>query len=143
LNEQVRRNAGRFPGDFVFQVTADEKAEVIAICDHLSRLRFRATLPHAFTEHGALMVANVLNSLRAVEVSVFVVRAFVRLREAATHHLDLARKLADVEHLLGTHDQAIRDLVIAVRRLMAEPQRPSARPIGFRAQPDKAEPKPS
>jgi len=89
----------------VFQVTADEKAEVIAICDHLSRLRFSATLPYAFTEHGALMVANALNSLRAVEVSVFVVRA--------AHTLD------DIERRLGSHDQSIRDLVVAVRRLMA------------------------
>ena len=81
LNEQVKRNRKRFPADFMFQLTSREKAEVVANCDHLTRLKFSPTNPFAFTEHGAVMVASVINSERAVEVSVYVVRAFVKLRE--------------------------------------------------------------
>jgi hypothetical protein len=79
LNEQVKRNQHRFPADFIFQLTQAEKREVVANCDHLARLKFSAALPRAFTEHGALMAANVLNSAAAVQMSVFVVRAFIRL----------------------------------------------------------------
>jgi hypothetical protein len=82
LNQQVKRNLARFPADFVFQLTKSERDEVVANCDHLSKLRFSLTMPYAFTEHGALMAASVLNTPRAVEVSVYVVRAFVKLREA-------------------------------------------------------------
>ena len=81
LNEQVKRNAKRFPDDFVFQLTAAEKAELVANCDHLARLKFSPVLPLAFTENGAVMSANVLNSPQAVRMSVFVVRAFVKMRE--------------------------------------------------------------
>ena len=80
LNQAVKRNMDRFPGDFLFQLTAEEKAEVVTDCDHLAKLKFSPVLPYAFTEHGAIMAASVLNSPQAVEVSVFVVRAFVRLR---------------------------------------------------------------
>ena len=87
LNEQVKRNHERFPADFMFQLTEEEKAQVVANCDHLNRLKFSPVLPHAFTEHGALMAASVLSTPRAVETSVFIVRAFVRLRQilASTH----------------------------------------------------------
>lgn len=81
LNEQVRRNIERFPEDFMFRLTAEEKAEVVANCDHLAKLKYSASLPYAFTEHGALMLGNVLKSARAVEMSLRVVRAFVHLRE--------------------------------------------------------------
>jgi hypothetical protein len=77
LNEQVKRNRGRFPADFMFQLTAKEKTEVVANCDHLSKLKFSPVLPNAFTEHGAIMVASVLNTPRAIQTSVLVVRAFV------------------------------------------------------------------
>jgi len=80
LNEQVKRNQRRFPEDFMFQLTKTEKDEVVANCDHLKKLKFSRTRPYAFTEHGAIMAANILNSDRAVEASVQVVRAFVRLR---------------------------------------------------------------
>lgn len=86
LNEQVRRNAERFPADFMFQLNPEEKAEVVAICDHLGKLKYSKSLPHAFTEHGAIMAATVLQSPRAIEVSVYVVRAFVRLW-VSTHAL--------------------------------------------------------
>lgn len=130
LNEQVKRNAERFPDDFMFILTAEEKAEVVAKCDHLKRLRFSPTKPFAFTEHGALMLASVLNSRRAVEVSVFVTRAFVRLREVLANHRELARKVTELERRTKGHDEQIRSLVEAIRQLMAAPES-KARRIGF------------
>ena len=81
LNQAVRRNLDRFPADFMFRLTPAEKQQVVTNCDHLTRLRYSPTLPAAFTEHGALMVASVLNTPRAVEISVYIVRAFIGLRE--------------------------------------------------------------
>jgi len=81
LNQAVRRNDSRFPEDFLFSLTAKEKEEVVTNCDHLRKLKFSRTLPNAFTERGAIMAANVLNSERAVESGVQVVRAFVKLHD--------------------------------------------------------------
>jgi len=131
LNEQVKRNRKRFPEDFLFSLTAAEKAEVVANCDHLSRLRFSPVLPNAFTEHGALMAASVLNTPRAIEVSVFVIRAFVKLRQWIATHKELAAKLADLEHKVERHDEAIRSLVSAIRQLMVPPDPKPKRQIGF------------
>jgi hypothetical protein len=132
LNEQVKRNRGRFPEDFMFQLTKKEKAEVVAICDHLAKLKFSPVLPNAFTEHGAIMVASVLNTKRAIQVSVFVVRAFVKLREMLSTHKELAHKLAELERKLQNHDQSIRSLVVAIRQLMARPElEPPKKRIGF------------
>ena len=97
LNQQVKRNSNRFPKDFMFQLTAEEKAEVVANCDHLSGLKFSPTLPYAFTEHGAIMAASVLNTPRAIETSIFVVKAFVKLREVLATHKDLENKLIALE----------------------------------------------
>ena len=130
LNEQVKRNRSRFPKDFMFRLTAQEKNEVVANCDHLQNLKFSPTLPCAFTEHGAIMLASVLNSQRAVEVSVFVVRAFVKLREQLSAHRKLAQKLAELEHKIETHDEHIQSLFQAIRQLMAPPVSPRRR-IGF------------
>ena len=90
LNEHVKRNGGRFPADFMFQLTAAEKAEVVANCDHLQKLKFSKALPFAFTEHGAIQAANVLATAQAVEMGIYVVRAFVQLRQASALHADLA-----------------------------------------------------
>ena len=81
LNEQVKRNKQRFPEDFMFQLNTKEKSEVVAKCDHLKKLKFSPNLPYVFTEHGAIMLASVLNSAAAIDASVHVVRAFVKLRE--------------------------------------------------------------
>src|SRR2546430_13881545 len=81
LNQAVKRNSERFPRDFIFQLSAEEKLKVITNCDHLARLKFAKSLPIAFTEHGALMAATVLNSPQAVAMSVYVVRAFIQMRE--------------------------------------------------------------
>jgi hypothetical protein len=141
LNEQIKRNQTRFPGDFMFRLTAEEKAEVVANCDHLSKLRFSPTLPYVFTEHGVVMAASVLNSPRAVEVSVFVVRAFVKLRQLVLAHKDLAGKLDQLERKVGSHDEAIKQLVAAIRQLTALPDLPK-REFGFHALRDSVKAKP-
>jgi len=129
LNEQVKRNRERFPGDFMFRLTSREKVEVVANCDHLSNLKFSPVLPSAFTEHGALMLASVLNSRRAVEVSVFVVRAFVKLREVLASHRDLARRLDEMENKYDAQFKVVFD---AIRELMKPPEKPR-HGIGFRS----------
>lgn len=127
LNEQVRRNANRFPSDFLFQLTPGETTEVVANCDHLSNLKYTKVLPYAFTEHGAIMAASVLNTPRAVEMSVFVVRAFVRLRNLLATHKELAEKLAELERKLASHDEQIVAIVEAIKQLMAPRERPNTR----------------
>lgn len=132
LNEQVRRNAERFPDDFMFQLTAEEYA---SLRSHFATLKtgrgqHRKYLPYAFTEHGALMAANVLNSPRAVDASLYVVRAFVRLREILATHKELAKKLDTLEKKLATHDQAIVGVLNAIRQLTAPPAAKRRR-IGF------------
>jgi hypothetical protein len=130
LNEQVSRNLERFPEDFMFQLTVEEKSEVVANCDHLHRLKFSPTLPYAFTEHGAIMVASVLNSPRAVQASVYVVRAFVRLRNMLATHKELAHKLHELEQKTSRHDADIQEIVKAIRQLMTPAEKPK-RQIGF------------
>jgi hypothetical protein len=127
LNQQVRRNSERFPEDFMFELSAKEKVEVVANCIHLARLKFSPVAPLAFTEHGALMAASVLNTPRAIEVSVFVVRAFVRLKQALDSHQELARRLAQLEARTDARFKAVFD---ALRDLMT-PAEPKRRPIGF------------
>ena len=133
LNEQVRRNADRFPEDFMLQLTGDEKAEVVANCDHLETLKFSPALPLAFTEHGAIMAANVLNSPKAVQASVFVVRAFVQLRQVLLTHKELAHKIDELDRKVQTHDKAIVELVRAIKALMQPADQAQSR-IGFRSQ---------
>jgi hypothetical protein len=131
LNQQVKRNRSRFPADFLFTLTAEEKAEVVTNCDHLRRLRFSPTLPTAFTEHGAIMAATILSTPRAVEMSVYVVRVFVKLRRVLLDHHELALKLAELERKVEGHDDTIRSLVAAVRELMIPPPEPKRGRIGF------------
>jgi hypothetical protein len=132
LNEQVKRNKRRFPGDFVFKLTAREKAEVVANCDHLAKLKFSKGLPNAFSEHGALMAASVLNTRRAVEMSVFIVRAFVKMRQAIAGNKELGRRLDELERRLADHDAQIIHLIQAVRQLAAPELPAERRRIGFR-----------
>lgn len=132
LNQAVRRNFERFPSDFMFQLTAEEKQEVVTNCDHLAKLKFSSSLPNVFTEHGALMLGNVLKSSRAVEISLLVVRTFVQLREMLSTHKELAARLEELERKISSHDQAIAGLIDAIRQLMQVPTG-SPRPIGFTA----------
>jgi hypothetical protein len=127
LNEQVKRNRTRFPEDFMFQLTETEKVEVVAICDHLKMTKFSNVLPYAFTEHGAVMLASVLNSEIAVQASVQVVRAFIRLREILMTHKDLARKIDQLEK---KYDSKFKIVFDAIRQLMTPPSI-SKRRIGF------------
>lgn len=137
LNEQVRRNIERFPEDFMFRLTAEEKAEVVANCDHLAKLKYSPTLPYAFTEHGALMLGNVLKSERAVEMSLMVVRAFVHMRELLAGNKELAQKLNQLERKVGAHDKAIAEIINAIRQLMAPEEPKKKRTIGFAPWKDK------
>jgi hypothetical protein len=132
LNEQVKRNKDRFPEDFGFRLTEDEKSEVVAKCDHLHKLKYSQALPLAFTEHGALMAASVLSTERAVEMSVFVVRAFVAMRRGFIQDEQLSHRLDLLERQLTEHDNKIRELVEAIRQLMAPKMVPINRRIGFR-----------
>jgi phage regulator Rha-like protein len=143
LNEQVRRNLDRFPADFMFQLTTEEMAALMSqIATSKPGRGGRRKLPLVFTEHGALMAATVLNSARAVEVSLYVVRAFVRLREALSANKDLAAKLAELEKKTealalkhnalasNTHTQ-LHQVFEAIRELMRPPEPARKRPIGF------------
>ncbi len=135
LNEQVRRNIDRFPDDFVFPLNRDE-LDNLKSQFATSRLGWggRRKTPLAFTEHGAIMAATVLNSPRAVQVSVYVVRAFVQLRRVLGQNKELAAKLADLERKVGDHDQKIVAIIQAIRGLMAPPPRPPRKPIGFQSE---------
>jgi hypothetical protein len=130
LNQAIKRNLDRFPADFLFRLNPEEKAEVVTICDHLSGLKFSRHLPYAFTEHGAVMAATVLNSKRAAQASVFVVRAFVRMRQLLASHRELALKLTDLERRVASHDTSISSLVSAIRQLLQPPE-PKKKRIGF------------
>lgn len=136
FNETVKRNGTKFPADFMWTLTAEEWAALrsqIAILK-TSRGQHRKYLPTVFTEHGAIMAATLLNSPRAVQVSVYVVRAFVEQRELLASSKEWARQLhaleQRIEKKLGSHDQAITGLIDTLRQLMAPPD-PPKRPIGF------------
>ena len=132
LNQAVKRNEERFPPDFVFQLTAEENEALRSqIVISKSSRGGRRYAPYAFTEHGAIMAASVLNSPRAVEMSIYVVRAFLRLRGALATHKELAAKLAELEQRLETHDHKIVEIIKAIHVLAMPPEKP-ARQIGFR-----------
>ncbi|MFZ4774311.1 MAG: ORF6N domain-containing protein [Terrimicrobiaceae bacterium] len=124
LNQAVKRNVERFPADFMFQLTLEE-AEGLQRSRSQSVIMKRGQnikyLPYAFTEHGAIMLASVLNSKRATEMSVYVVRAFVRLREAIAGNKELAAKIAALENKVGNQDRDIQTIFSAIRQLMAPP----------------------
>jgi hypothetical protein len=130
LNEQVRRNAARFPLDFMFRQTETERAEVVANFDHLKKLKYSKYLPSAFSEHGAIMAANVVNTVQAIEMSIFVVRAFVRLREIASAELSTASRLDEIERRVDQTEDAVVSIMDTVRKLSA-PAIGTPRKIGF------------
>lgn len=134
LNQAIKRNHQRFPADFMLQLTAEEKSGVVTDCDHLKKLKFSKTLPFAFTEHGAIQAANVLNSPQAIGMGVLVVRAFVRMRTLVASHKELELRLDEleqqIEYRLDKQDETINQIMAALRQLMA-PLEPPKRPIGF------------
>ena len=131
LNEQVKRNIERFPVDFMFQLNGEEHEALRSQIATLKtgRGQHRKYRPYVFTEHGAIMAANVLNSPRAIEMSVYVVRAFVRLREVLATHKDLARKLEE------KYDAQFKIVFDAIRQLMTPPPGPPKKQIGFHVRP--------
>jgi ORF6N domain-containing protein len=137
LNQQVKRNKDRFPADFVFQLTAKEH-EALRLQNATSNQGRggRRFAPYAFTEYGAIMAATVLNSERAIEMSVFVVRAFVRLRESMASNRKIAGKLEELESRLEKHDTAIQDIIDAIKELMTPAESPRGK-IGFQVPPQK------
>ena len=140
LNEQVRRNMSRFPSDFMFQLTSEEGKSLRSQAAILNlRSQFatsssgyggRRYLPLVFTEQGVAMLSSVLNSERAIQVNIVIMRVFVKLKQVLTTHRTLARKLAELERRLEGHDQHIQSLFDAIRQLMITPE-PSRRRIGF------------
>jgi hypothetical protein len=131
LNEQLKRNPNRFPEDFAFQLTIEELTDLRSQFATSSLHGGRRYRPWVFTEHGAIMLASVLNSDIAVQASVRVVRAFVRLREMVAANAQLAVKLEKLERRLDSHDEAIVDLFAALKRLLEPPGPKKKREIGF------------
>lgn len=164
FNQAIKRNAERFPEDFAFQLTADETAnmrsQIVTTClgcvekEHdmmwsqfastspdaqtkVGKYRRKTHLPWAFTEHGAVMAANLLRSEQAVRMSVYVVRAFVGMREQLAANAAVLRRLAEVDKTLLEHDQALKVIWTELQPLLAPPPEPPKRRIGFRAADDK------
>jgi len=132
FNEAVKRNRARFPEDFCFQLTSEE-ASVLTSQIAISKAGRggRRTRPWAFTEHGALQAANILNSPKAVAMSVYVIRAFIRLREAIASNTTREKRLSVIEKTLLSHDSALRDVIQKIRPLLLPPPDPPRKRIGF------------
>lgn len=144
LNQAVKRNADRFPEDFAFRLDTEEVRELVTNCDRFGRLKHSSTLPLAFTEHGAIAAAFVLNSPRAIQISAYVVRAFVQLRRMASEVASLSQRLETLEQdtarRFQDHDGKLQAIFQALRDLLSRGQEPAGapappkRPIGFRGQ---------
>jgi len=142
LNQAVKRNIKRFPDDFMFRLTKDEFTEVVTNCDHLQNLKYRPTLPYAFTEQGVAMLAAVLNSQKAIDVNINIMRAFVKLRHYVLSKSDANEQIAELRKLLmvyientdyklSKHDKTIEQIIIALNSLIEQP--PKTKKIGFNA----------
>ena len=145
FNQQVNRNRARFPEDFMFQLNEEEFAALRLQFATLKtgRGQHRKYAPYVFTEHGAIMAATLLNSPRATELSVYVVRAFVELRGMLTSNRELAGKVHTLERKVSAHERNIAELVDSMAELLATPPPPPKRPIGFVTQDDKSKSKAS
>jgi phage regulator Rha-like protein len=132
LNRQVKRNLERFPEEFMFQLTVSEKDELVTNWHRFGPLKHSSALPYAFTEHGVSMLASVLNSDRAVKISINIIKTFVKLREIISTHKELAHKLAELEYKIEKHDGDIKAIFNAIRQLMAPMPEEKPKPkIGF------------
>jgi len=130
LNQAVKRNINRFPEDFMFQLNDFEADQLVSQNVIPHRKYFGGSLPYAFTEQGVAMLSSVLNSERAVQVNIAIIRAFVKLREMLSTHKELTHKLAQLERKIEKHDENIKLIFNAIRQLMAPPE-PKKRKIGF------------
>jgi phage regulator Rha-like protein len=131
LNEQVKRNIKRFPADFMFQLTEDEKKEVVAKCDRFGALKHSSQPPYAFTEHGAVMLASVLNSEKAIAVNVQIVRIFTKMREILLTNKDILLKLEQLERSVVKNSEDIKMIFSVLKQLLNPPPEPRVR-VGFR-----------
>jgi len=127
LNQAVKRNERRFPIDFMFRLTKEEKHELVTNCDRFKKLKHSTVLPHAFTEQGVAMLSSVLNSDRAIEVNIAIMRAFVQLRKMIASNEELARKLDELEE---KYDEQFRIVFDAIRALIEQDEKPPKK-IGF------------
>lgn len=132
LVRAVKRNFNRFPSDFMFRLSKEEFHDLRRQFGTSSQWGGRRYSPYAFTEHGAVMVASVLNTERAIEASIYVVRAFIKLRQVLSSQRKLAQKLAELEQRLDSHDESIRAIITAIKELMEPPVKESRKRIGFK-----------
>lgn len=133
LNRQVKRNIRRFPEEFLFRLTREERNELVTICHRFKTMKHAASFPYAFTEHGVAMLASVLNSEQAIVMSIIIIKTFVKLREIIGEHKELAYKLAELESKINGHDKKIQTIIAAIRQLVAPPKKEPRRLIGFHA----------
>jgi hypothetical protein len=136
FNEAVKRNLARFPADFMFRLSKEEWNGLQSLRSQIAILKtgrgqHRKYLPHVFTEHGALMVANILNSPRAVAMSVYVIRAFVKMRGELAANAAILKRLAEIDKTLLIHDVALREIFEKLRPLLVPPPVPPKPEIGF------------
>jgi len=133
LNEQVKRNQSRFPNNFMFELTKEEKNEVVANCDHLENLKYSPVLPKVFTEHGIMMVANVLTSERAIKVSIQIIEVFIKMREIFTDNLSLKLDIEEIKKKLSNHSKNIELVFNYLDELIEKKDSEKPRPkIGYK-----------
>ena len=134
LNQAVKRNIKRFPDDFMFRLTKDEFTEVVTNCDHLQNLKYRPTMPYAFTEQGVAMLAAILNSQKAIDVNIQIMRAFIQLRNYVFSNDTLNEQIIELRKLLMLYveknDKRVSEIIIALNNLIEQP--PKVKTIGFR-----------
>lgn len=135
LNQAVRRNRKRFPDDFMFQLNAGERAELITNCDRFKNLKHSSYMPYAFTEQGVAMLSSILNSERAIQINILIMRVFTRLKDMIAAHKELAQKIKELEGRVGRHDVHIGHIIKAINKLLKpkveEPVVEKIKKIGF------------
>ena len=132
LNQAVKRNVRRFPPDFMFRLTKKEKDELVTNCDRFQPLKHSSVSPRAFTEQGVAMLSSVLNSQRAIDVNIAIMRAFVHMRKMIASHTELAKKLKELEHHIKDHDEKIQAIFEAIQQLITLPEKTNKK-IGLTA----------
>ncbi|MEX0997196.1 MAG: ORF6N domain-containing protein [Flavobacteriaceae bacterium] len=133
LNEQVKRNISRFPSNFMFELTKEEKDQVVANCDHLEKLKFSPVLPKVFTEHGIMMVANVLTSEKAIQVSIQIIEVFIKMRKILTDNLSLKLEVEEIKKKLTNHSKNIELVFNYLDELIEKKENPEERSkIGYK-----------
>jgi hypothetical protein len=137
LNEQVKRNLSRFPQDFMFKLNEIETRQLVANCDRFKTLKHSSSFPYAFTEHGTIMLASIINSEVAISVNIQIVRAFIRLREIILTHKDLQKKIDDIIRVHGgqlkDHAEKIRAIFQLINQLLEPPTEAQKKKYGFLA----------